>query len=84
MPVLDAYPSEARVKSHQMVIPWFVVYAIELFAWHVLHKQTYVSAQGGPGWHRGRLGADSVYFTPRLPTDKRLPRLRPHRRQHRG
>lgn len=43
------------------MIPWVLVAAIDAVAWQ-FGFQTYVRAIGGPGWHRGRFGADRIYF----------------------
>lgn len=61
------------------MIPWFIVHAIGEVAWW-LEYDTTVLAQGGPGWHRGRLGADRIYFHKSAPGARRLPRLKPRRR----
>lgn len=57
------------------MIPWFIVGLIDLVAWP-LGYQTYVTAQGGPGLHRGRFGADRIHFIKKAPGATRLPRLK--------
>lgn len=54
------------------MIPWFLVSVVDFFAWH-LGYQVYVTAQGGPGWHRGRFGADKVHLI-RHPVGEPRPR----------
>lgn len=65
------------------MIPWFVVSIIDTIAWR-LGYQTYVKAQGGPGWHRGRFAADRVRFIRRDPNAKRMPKLHPATGTRRG
>lgn len=57
------------------MIPWFLVTLIDHLAWP-LGYQNYVTAQGGPGWHRGRFGADRVHFMRKAPGAKRVPKLK--------
>lgn len=57
------------------MIPWVLVAAIDAIAWRV-GFQTYVRAVGGPGWHRGRFGADRIYFVRRVGGEQRLRRLK--------
>lgn len=60
------------------MIPWFIVDFIGAIAsW--LGYDTNVLAQGGPGWHRGKIGADRIYFVRRSPGSKPLPRLKARR-----
>lgn len=58
------------------MIPWFIVSIIDFIAWRFGY-QTYVQAQGGPGWHCGRFGAERIYFIRRIPGEPRPKRLRP-------
>lgn len=60
------------------MIPWMLVAAIDAVAWR-LGYQTYVWATGGPGWHRGRFGADRISFIRRTGEEKRLPKLKAHK-----
>jgi len=55
-------------------IPWFLVSLVDWFVWP-LGYQTYVTALGGPGWHRGKFGADSVHFIKRASTRPRFKRI---------
>lgn len=56
-----------------MIYPWFLVKLLGAVA-RPLGYQTFVMAQGGPGFHRGRLGADRIFFRPRDPDSTPLPR----------
>jgi hypothetical protein len=58
----------------RFIVPWFIVSIIDWFAWP-LGYQTYVAAVGGAGWHRGRLGADSVHFVKRRVDGPRFKRM---------
>ncbi|MBR2689152.1 MAG: hypothetical protein IKE42_14970 [Aquamicrobium sp.] len=68
----------ALIFRRGLIIPWFVCTIVEHVAWP-LGWQTYVRAQGGAGWHRGRIGADAIYFVRRDPTAKRLRRRKARR-----
>lgn len=54
---------------------WPLVFLIDRLAWP-LSYQTYVTAQGGPGWHRGRFGADKVHFIRKVPGAKQFKKLK--------
>lgn len=58
-----------------LIIPWPLCSLIEHMAWP-LGWQTYVRAQGGPGWHSGCFGAEAIYFIRRDPQARLVPRLR--------
>lgn len=57
------------------MIPWMLVAAIDAVAWRFGYR-TWVTAVGGPGWHRGRFGADRIHFKHRTRDEKRLPKLK--------
>ncbi|WP_448113051.1 hypothetical protein [Mesorhizobium amorphae] len=68
----------ALIFRRFLLIPWFVCTIVDHIAWS-LGWQTYVSAQGGSGWHRGRFGADAIHFVRRDPNARRLKRLKSRR-----
>lgn len=57
------------------MIPWFLIAMIDAVA-RRLGWQTYVVAAGGSGLHRGRFGADRIFFIRRVGGEKRLKRLK--------
>ncbi|GEP09826.1 hypothetical protein [Methylobacterium gnaphalii] len=59
------------------MFPWFFVAIIDRLAWP-LGYQTYVTAQGGPGYHRGRIGADRIHIVRKAPDAQRVPALKWH------
>ena len=63
------------------MVPWLIVAVIDQIAWW-FGFQVYASAVGGPGWHRGRIGADSIHFVRCAPGAKRLPKLRRRAREN--
>lgn len=59
------------------IIPWFLVSWIDSIAWWLFGLQIMVTAQGGSGFHRGRIGADRVHFIRPQPGAVRPKPLKP-------
>ena len=60
------------------MFPWFFVALVDALA-SLFGYQIYVRAVGGPGFHRGGVGADRIYFIKRPAGPPRPKALRPRR-----